>query len=130
MLSTAEGCIKVHAYLSTDPVGPDSMSIQMWDNGKEVCKESQGKQLSSNTDVWRIQCGKYWAEVTQNGRAGKVGNSGKLATFLRFPWQGADSRPLRISRWLSGRTPSEKLEDNQSVLRGGRKWLPPSLWEL
>lgn len=72
-----QACIRVHAYLSNDPVTGDGMTVEIYDNYDHVCSDGENKYLASGETKWEFKCGdddRYEVHLTDNGNKGYVWN--------------------------------------------------------
>lgn len=78
VMPTALGCLKVHTWLQSNPLANDAIGIQIFDNDEEVCFDTTSEFFADNEDHFRVECGRYGAEIWGNGRYGKVWNSSQF----------------------------------------------------
>ncbi|KAM0418391.1 hypothetical protein ACHAPD_004750 [Fusarium lateritium] len=61
-------CITAHTYMRNCIGSPDSMYVQVWENGILVCDSGNGIWWASDQSVYRMDCaGKAKVSVTDNG---------------------------------------------------------------
>ncbi|RGP68664.1 oviduct-specific glyco [Fusarium sporotrichioides] len=61
-------CITAHTYMRNCLGSPDSMYVQVWENGVLVCDSGNGIWFASENSVYRMDCaGKAKVSVTDNG---------------------------------------------------------------
>jgi hypothetical protein len=82
MALNAEACTRVHTDLTYDILYGDVMSVQVWDNGNEVCHGSQNKAGASTNTEWCFdstngcQAG-FSICLRDNGRSGTYTHEGE-----------------------------------------------------
>lgn len=74
--NTAKACFQLHNHLITHPYTDDVMYMQLVSNfggdQTEICRGTGSAFASSSATVFVLDCGEYYAEVTDNGRAATV----------------------------------------------------------
>lgn len=75
MATSAQACIRVHAYMWSSGTFHDSMDVDVWDNNDFHCSMSQSKSGVSASTQWDMECNgdKYYkVKLWDNGGAGTV----------------------------------------------------------
>ena len=75
MATSAQACIRVHAYMWSSGTFHDSMDVDVWDNNDFHCSMSQSKSGVSAATRWEMECNgdKYYKVVLwDNGGDGTV----------------------------------------------------------
>jgi hypothetical protein len=75
MATSAQACIRVHAYMWSSGTFHDSMDVDVWDNNDLHCATSQSKSADSASTRWKLECGGdsyYKVVLWDNGGSGTV----------------------------------------------------------
>lgn len=75
MATSAQACIRVHAYMWSSGLLHDVMDVDVWDNNDFHCSMSQTKSGVSASTRWEMECNgdKYYKVVLwDNGGDGTV----------------------------------------------------------
>lgn len=75
MATSAQACIRVHAYMWSSGLAHDTMSVDVWDNNDFHCQMDQTKSAVSAATRWDFECnGDRYYKVTlwDNGGSGAV----------------------------------------------------------
>lgn len=69
-----EACIRVHAFLHSDPSVGDGMKIQIYEGHDRICNTGEHKYLASHKTKWNVECDgdNYEVELTDDGKKGTV----------------------------------------------------------
>ncbi|KAF5510528.1 Chitotriosidase-1 [Colletotrichum siamense] len=59
-------CMAAHVYMSNCAFQPDSVNVQIWENGVEVCRTGGGKHWASDQTVFELECDNGAKAVVKN----------------------------------------------------------------
>lgn len=59
-------CMAAHVYMSNCAFQPDSVNVQIWEDGVEVCRMGAGKVLASDQTVFELSCDNDAKAVVKN----------------------------------------------------------------
>lgn len=75
MATSAQACIRVHAYMWSSGLAHDTMTVDVWDNNDFHCQMDQTKSAVSAATRWDFECGGdryYKVTLWDNGGSGAV----------------------------------------------------------
>ncbi|KAI9166458.1 Glucan 1,3-beta-glucosidase [Paramyrothecium foliicola] len=73
-------CIAAHVFMSNCPFQSDVVTIQIWENGRLICSDSEGAALASDLTEFNFDCG-------AGGRAKVTGNARRLEYTAADGWK-------------------------------------------
>ena len=95
MATSAQACIRVHAYMWSSGTFHDSIDVDVWDNNDFHCSMSQSKSGVSAAMRWEMECNGdtyYKVVLWDNGGSGTVEH--KVSGESRYSecWNGNYSK--------------------------------------